>query len=258
MKDDDKLDALMTRWDTGFEPDPTLVDRVRAQAASKARGAKSTTAAPTSMDPFIEWLRGFLGRPAFAAGFAALFVLVGVGLNRIIDSGLRQTPDASTVTYRLSIDPLYRLKAIAGVSEVKGQQEALGLLGQGREPVLAVGLGWLQGELNLSNQQYRRVSALHTTYEEAFDELFLELLATHNQYRQLDEKRMSNDVIDYFELYELLQNQRRLSEESSRLTAELLQKVAEIIGPEQRERYERLLHNLYPNLAEPAKKTTNA
>lgn len=257
MKDEKNLESLMNRWESGFSSDPDLLSKVKGQIRrEEAVAARSGGAAPSAgVEGFIEWVRGMLTRPAFASAFAAVFVMVGMGLSQFLSGNLRSEPEGLTVTYRLSIDPLYRLQAVAGANEMKGQRA---FEGEERAPMLTASVGWLQGELNLSRAQYERVLALHSDYGDAFDELFLEMLSSHNQYRKLDQKRMSNDVIDYFQLYELLQNQRHLSEQSARLTTELLRKVSEIITPEQRERYQRLLDNIYPDLSRTDRKTTNA
>src|SRR5690606_37306209 len=118
-------------------------------------------------------------------------------------NGLGEHPEEMTLTYRLSIDPLYRLEAVAGFGDAKGARETDSGPTASEAPVLLAGLDWLQGELDLSKPQYERVSAVHGDYEVAFDELFVDLMASHRQYKQFDRKRMSNDVIDYFQLYEL-------------------------------------------------------
>lgn len=253
MSEDDQLKRLMDKWESGFAPDPDLAYSIRARAAKERRRSRSPAATgPTGL---ADWLRGLLGRPGFALAFASLFVLVGLGGARLLD-GVKAGADEVTVTYRLSIDPLYRMKAVAGVNGAKGR-----LLDSPRrdenEQVLLAGLGWLQGELNLSSRQFRRVSELHSNYEGAFDELFLDLLASHRQYRELDRQRMSDDVIDYLEFYELLETQKNLREESLKLTGELLQQVSDVITPEQRERYRRLLDHLYPRFSEKAKASRN-
>ena len=239
MADDTHLKRSLDSWNDGFRPDPSLESGVLGRIRRAEVRARPTLA---RADAF-EWLRALWSRPLLAGGMAALFVLSGLGLSQLTRLGFAVGREESTVSYRLSIDPIYRLRAMAGLEDLKGGAVTAASEAQ----VMAVGLGWLQGQLRLSDGQYEVVSALHATYEKSFDELFIEMLESYLKYRQLDRRRMSNDVIDYVQLYDLLQTQRRLSEESTRLTGELLRKVSEVISPDQRERYERLLEQMYPN-----------
>lgn len=241
MPDDDKLLRALDRWESDYSPDRGLAARVRAEGERRREAAFLRE----EEDSLFAWFRNTLARPGLAAAIAVMFILVGVGASQLFMQGLRPADDEVTLTYRLSIDPLYRLKAVTGVDDIRGSGR------QNAAPqVLLTGLGWLQGELDLSQPQYDTIYRLHGDYEKAFDELFVELLESHQAYQELDKRRMSNDVIDYFEVYELLQTQKRLSEESTRLTAELLEKVEAVIEPSQRARYRKLMDNLYPSLAE--------
>lgn len=250
MEDDEKLDQIMDNWESGFSPDPKLSVSVRSRI-ERAR-VDELLHATSSADTLGDWLRLLLGRPAFALGYAALFAFVGIGAASLFTGNHYKQPNELTLSYRLSIDPLYRLETVGGTPRVGPSTVA------NRTEVRLNGLGWLQDELDLSAPQFENVSALHTRYERAFDEVFLDLLASHSQYRELDKQRMSNDVIDYFQLFELLETQKRLSEESSKLTAELFKKVAEIITPDQKARYELLIKNLYPHTPEEGTSSTNA
>lgn len=245
MQDNDKLDRLLDSWESEFEPDQDLAFKVRINAVRQREAARSRLSCAESIG---EWLRLALCKPIYATGFAMLFILVGLGASRLMH-GFKQYSDQMTLTYRLSIDPLYRMQAVAGVRETN-----LGLLGgampEESEPVLLAGLGWLQGELNLSNSQYALVSEIHSDYERSFDQLFTDLLTSHSEYQTLDRQRRSSDVIDYLQFYELLQKQKRLREESLELTSELLEKVSEIITPEQRGRYRRMIEQVYPDGSE--------
>ncbi|MDQ8204540.1 hypothetical protein [Pelagicoccus sp. SDUM812003] len=243
MPDDKDLDEVMDRWDADFRSDSNLAFRVVAEGARRQRAQGAT-------DSLIDWLKTALERPGLAAAFAILFILVGVGIGQFLQLRARSTEEDLTLTYRLTIDPLYRLKAVAGVDDLNSSDALKSpRLTEEQANVLLSSLGWLQGELGLSEPQYEKISALHSDYEREFDALFVELIQSHQAYQEIDSKRLANDVIDYFELYQLLQEQRRLSEESSRLTSELMQKVSQIIEPAQRERYRKLLHNVYPNFA---------
>ncbi|MBK1876390.1 hypothetical protein [Pelagicoccus mobilis] len=241
--EDQEVDKLFDRWKDDFEPDPGLTARVRSalgQPRGRERDEKSLAI----------WFGNAFSRPGLAAGFAAVFVLVGMGLSQLLSSsGFGGGAQDMNLSYRLSIDPLYRLQAMAGADEFANQPIQPAQHSPNDAPVLLAGLGWLQGELDLSEPQYEQVTALHGDYEMAFDELFGELLESHRAYRAFDKQRMNSDVIDYFQLYELLQTQKDLSEKSARLTEELLLKVEQIIEPEQRTRYRELLDQVYPGFS---------
>ncbi len=243
MSKDDKIDVLLDRWNSAFSPDPNLAARVRAEAERSAQREATVT-----------WVANALARPGLVAGFAAVFVLVGMGLSQLLPGRGRGASEELTLSYRLSIDPIYRLQAMTGAQQGFVASNRL----SGEAPVLLAGLGWLQGALDLSEPQYKQVSALHSDYEAAFDDLFAQLVESYRDYQSFDRKRMENDVVDYFKLYELLQRQKRLSEESTRLTDELLSKVEQVIDPSQRARYRSLLENLYPRTASKRAGNTDA
>ncbi len=197
-------------------------------------------------------------RPGLAACFAAVFILVGMGLSQLLTGSSRGAGDEVTLSYRLSIDPIYRLQAMAGANRFGRREIRSANYDVGDAPVLSAGLGWLQGALDLSAPQYQKVMALHSDYEVAFDDLFSELVESHREYQEFDRKRMKNDVVDYFQLYELLQTQKKLSEESARLTEELLGKVEQVIDPSQRVRYRKLLDSIYPRSSVEGERGTDA
>lgn len=252
MSEDEKIDELLDRWADGFVPDATLADRVRAQSR------RHDERRPLEAGSVAVWFGSTFSRPGLAAGFAAVFMLVGMGISQLLTQGFREDREELTLSYRLSIDPLYRLQAMAGANEFANRPILPARHGSQEAPVLLAGLGWLQGQLDLSKPQYERVTALHGDYEVAFDELFAQLLESHRAYREFDKKRMDNDVIDYFQLYELLQTQKQLSQESTRLTEELLSKVQDVIEPSQRARYRELLDSIYPSFSDGGKTSTDA
>ncbi len=251
MSEDDKIDELLDRWDDGFRPDQSLAARVRAELPTERSGESGTLTVAA-------WLGDALSRPGLAACFAAVFVLVGMGVSQLISGGIRDSGDEVTLSYRLSIDPIYRLQAMAGADQFASREIVPASHQDNEAPVLLAGLGWLQGALDLSEPQYKQVTALHSDYELAFDDLFAQLVASHRDYQAFDRKRMEDDVVDYFQLYELLQSQKSLSEESARLTEELLGKVEQVIEPSQRVRYRELLDNIYPRSSEESSKSTDA
>ncbi|EDY83037.1 hypothetical protein VDG1235_2661 [Verrucomicrobiia bacterium DG1235] len=252
MSKDQSIDKLLNHWKDDFQADPYLSSRVRSEAARRQ------TIEGKRGDSVAIWIGNAFSRPGLAACFAAVFMLVGMGVSQLLNQGVVRDSDELTFSYRLSIDPLYRLQAMAGADEFTNRSVVPARHKSQEAPVLLAGLGWLQGQLDLSKPQYERVTALHGDYEVAFDELFAQLLESHRAYRAFDKKRMDSDVIDYFQLYELLQTQKQLSEESARLTEELLGKVEQVIEPSQRDRYRELLDSIYPSFSFREKKTTDA
>lgn len=247
----DPLDKSLARWKADFQPDRELAARVRAEVRSDG-GYGQNRAMPIAV-----WIGNAFSRPGLAACFAAVFVLVGMGVSQLLNLGLDRQGEEATLSYRLSIDPLYRLQAMAGAQEFASQNLAPPTAATHAPPVLRVGLGWLKGELDLSQKQMTQVTRLHSEYESAFDELFGRLLESHRAYREFDRNRMDDDVIDYFGLYDLLQVQKQLSEESTQLTEELMEKVEQVISPSQRSRYRELLDTVYPKGSEDSIRTAD-
>lgn len=244
MDPDKKIDDLLSRWDVAHAPDPDLRRSVVQEIALRQRRAFDEAA--SDENSFVAWARALASRPMLSGMAAAVFVLVGMGLTRIGTHFVSPGEDELTLSYRLTIDPIYRVQAMAGASD-RGPTAAR----SAEERFLVESLGWLQTELDLSPRQFERVSALHNSYESAFNSLFLKLLASYSRYGDLDRQRMSDDVIDYIAFYELLQEQERLKAMSSELTAELIEKVSQVVGPDQRERFRRLVQESYPSVPGP-------
>lgn len=238
-REDDKISRLLDRWEPEFKPDDGLSSRVHAALGQRSEPRSEN-------ERLASWFGNAFSRPGLVASFAAVFMLMGVGLSQLLSGGFSGEKEGLTLSYRLSIDPLYRLQAMAGAEQFANHPIMPARNTGQTVPVLLAGLGWLQGELDLSELQYQQVSALHGDYETGFDELFGQLLESHRDYRAFDRQRMNSDVIDYFQFYELLQKQKELSERSARLTRELLSKVEKVIEPDQRHRYRELLDEVYP------------
>lgn len=247
----DRLDKTFERWKAEFRPDPDLAARVRADVRSEGGYGQQRRAT------VAVWIGNTFSRPGLVACFAVVFVLVGIGVSQILNIGMARQGDEATLSYRLSIDPLYRLQALAGAQEFASRSLAATVKSTNNTPVLRVGLGWLEGELDLTEKQMAQVTQLHNEYESAFDELFGQLLESHRAYREFDRSRMDDDVIDYFELYDLLQTQKLLSEESTKLTEELMRKVERVISPSQRSQYRELLDRIYPRVSENSLRTAD-
>ena len=247
MNPDEKLEKLLNQWQPSCKPDPMLAERVEDQIEMLESARK-----PSFLAPFAEWLRGVTASPAYAGGLAVILVVCGIGISQIWKGSTHHSAEQLSSIYRLSIDPVYRLEASA--EEARHAAEAALMAGL----PLNESLVWLQGELDLDKGQYSVFIDLHTQYRESFDELFGELVELRRGYQKFEKDRKQDDVIDFMALYDLLQKQKQLREMSEELTRELLIKAAEIMEPEQKERFERMFNGPSPDLEARAATTANA
>ncbi len=224
-----RLDA----WTFEPRPDPLLADRVIAEGERRQRHDQTTSPSPDS--PLLGWLTRLLQQPGFAGAFAVLFLLLGgVGTLLLLNLVSDHENPARSVEYRLVIDPLYRLNPPAEVTSVQHQIDAGSVDGS---------LHWLRRELGLDQAQFDRLRALHREYDLVFARLFEDLRTTEDRVQDFEALRRQRELVDFMEVFRVLETFRQLEAESSRSTSEYVSRVSRIVSAEQRHRLLELLES---------------
>ena len=225
MKSKEKLNEVLDQWRPPHRTDAQLTAKVWERI-----GQFECSERMVERNRFSEWWSDLMERPIYAVGMAAALVLCGFlagnGVPGLIGRG--DSPSVDTV-YRLSIDPLMRLESDQGIKAVAASLRA------------PATLRWLQQELELDPVQFERVVLLHSLYESEFEKLFGELTVAKSKFQEMEERRFQDDVIDFFSVYELVKHQENLKKTSNELRSELLVKLAEVMAPDQWERYQSLV-----------------
>ena len=225
MKSKIELNEVLDQWRSPHRRDPQLTVKVWERI-----GQFESSERMVERNRFSEWWSDLIERPLYAVGMAASLVLCGFlagnGIPGLIGRG--DSPSVDTV-YRLSIDPMMRLESDQGMKTVTASLRA------------PATLKWLQQELELDPVQFERVVLLHSLYESEFEKLFGKLVDARSRYQEMEERRFEDDVIDFFSVYELVKHQEDLKKTSNELRSELLVKLAEVMAPDQWERYQSLV-----------------
>lgn len=105
------------------------------------------------------------------------------------------------------------------------------------ETHLAGDLAWMQREFHLDAKQYERIRGLHEHTGPELERLFRVLRTTHEELERVEAARRATDRVDFLEFHELSEAHRAARRQCRVLTLDLVYAVAEVMSPEQRDRY---------------------
>ncbi len=109
------------------------------------------------------------------------------------------------------------------------------------ETQLTRDLAWMKTEFQLDDTQYTRLRALHARTGPELERLFSVLRTTREELVRLEELRRSTDKVDFIVYHETAETNRQARRQCRALTLDLIYSVAEVMRPEQRELYFRLV-----------------
>lgn len=233
MKPEDELDDLINDWDINFEKDQDLEDRIQARIRTQRIVEESPKQTKTLL-PFI------ISRPLYAGIAAAALIVFGITLSQIWHTSTQPTQNQYIVLYRSTIDPLFKL------SHANEQNPQESLTPSTPNASLDSTLAWLKQELKLKGPQKDRLINVHRSYEESLHSLYSELTNLDSGYNNIDQSRKVDDVVDFLALYELLQKQKKIKAESHQVTEDLIQKITDILTPNQQKQFNNLIRNDSP------------
>lgn len=196
----------LRKWDVEIKPDPHATQHVLNRIASEQfenRPARFTA----KLVPFV-----------LTTGIAAILVL---GALFMLDQR-SQTRLLQNHQYLALIDPVTR----ANLHEEGASGDRL--LEQ---------LSWMQNRLELSREQFLALVSLHQNYSETFNGLYDELIQMENEYEHFEQLRKNDKMVDFIALYDLLSERKETETLAHKLSQELIEKVASLLSPSQRNAY---------------------
>jgi hypothetical protein len=109
-------------------------------------------------------------------------------------------------------------------------------------------LAWMKSELRLSDKQFARIKELHQASHPRLRAMAAQVSAMHAEFAEFERARKTADRVDFLEFARFVQNRRELNRECLDSTRQLILASAEVMTPEQRQHYIRLVATAEPNV----------
>lgn len=107
-------------------------------------------------------------------------------------------------------------------------------------------LAWMRVELNLSDEQFQRIVALHQASSTQLRSLAVQIMAMQREMDAFEETRRKYDRVDFVEFARFVDDYRRVSEQAEASTRGLVLATADVMTPQQRAHYLELVQPLAP------------
>ncbi|RXK53034.1 hypothetical protein ESB00_15080 [Oleiharenicola lentus] len=107
-------------------------------------------------------------------------------------------------------------------------------------------LAWIRTELNLSDAQFARISALHQASHPRLQHMAEQVAQMQAEFAEFERTRRTNDRVNFLEFARFVESRRELNRECLDSTRQLVLASAEVMTPEQRERYIKLVATAEP------------
>lgn len=112
-------------------------------------------------------------------------------------------------------------------------------------------LAWMRTELHLTDAQFARIKEVHQTSGTRLRAIATQLAELQAEFQAFEKTRRTSDRVDFLEFARYAETRRHVSRESLDSTRALVLAAAEVMTPEQRQRYVQLVATVEP-LASPA------
>ncbi|MDQ8186519.1 hypothetical protein QEH53_13030 [Pelagicoccus sp. SDUM812002] len=96
---------------------------------------------------------------------------------------------------------------------------------------------WLRSELDLSEEQFARITRLHGDREREIRTLSRKVRDLELLLAELEAERVTNGYVDYLEIRNYLKAKRKLDEACVKSTSDLIASVGDVMNVDQRKRY---------------------
>ncbi|MDQ8202267.1 hypothetical protein [Pelagicoccus sp. SDUM812003] len=96
---------------------------------------------------------------------------------------------------------------------------------------------WLRDELDLSEEQYARVTRLHSDREKQIRALSKKVRELELILAEFEAERVREGYVDFLEIQNYLEAKRKLDEACEKSTNDLIASVVDVMNVEQRKRY---------------------
>jgi hypothetical protein len=109
-------------------------------------------------------------------------------------------------------------------------------------------LAWMKTELRLTDSQFERIKELHQASHPRLREMAAQVANMHAEFAEFERARRTSDRVDFLEFARFIQSRRELNRECLDSTRQLILASAEVMTPEQRQHYIRLVATAEPNV----------
>ncbi len=107
-------------------------------------------------------------------------------------------------------------------------------------------LAWMKGELHLTDAQYARIKELHQASSPRLQAMALQVAALKAEFTAFEKIRRTTDQVDFLEFARFVENRRHINRECLDSTRQLVLAAAEVMNPQQRQRYIQLVASAEP------------
>src|SRR5688572_716619 len=98
-------------------------------------------------------------------------------------------------------------------------------------------LAWMRSELKLTNEQFARIKTIHETSSPRLLALATEVARMKDEYEAFERARKDEGRVDFVEFALFVEARRAIDRECLVSTRQLLAATADVMNPNQRERY---------------------
>lgn len=107
-------------------------------------------------------------------------------------------------------------------------------------------LAWMKSELQLTDSQFERIKELHQASHPRLRALAAQVAQMQTEFAEFERSRRTTDRVDFIEFARFVETRRDLNRESLDSTRRLVLASAEVMNPQQRQQYIRLVATAEP------------
>ena len=107
-------------------------------------------------------------------------------------------------------------------------------------------LAWIKAELQLTDAQYARIRELHQASSPRLRAMAVQVATLQAEFSEFEKIRRASDHVDFLEFARFVETRRHVSRECLDSTRQLVLASAEVMNPQQRQRYIQLVASADP------------
>jgi hypothetical protein len=107
-------------------------------------------------------------------------------------------------------------------------------------------LAWMKSELKLTDRQFARIKEVHQASGPKLRAISAQLAQMQAEFQDFEKARRASDRVDFLEFARFVETRRAVRRESLDSTRQLVMAAAEVMNPEQRQRYLQLVETVEP------------
>ncbi len=107
-------------------------------------------------------------------------------------------------------------------------------------------LAWMRTELALDDLQFARIKELHQTSRPRLQAMAVQVALMQEEFAEFERTRQTTDQVDFLEFARFVETRRELNRRCLDMTRKLILASAEVMTPEQRRQYIRLVPTAGP------------